>query len=615
MGTLRASEAFYEQLKSLRIKDFPCGLGSWRQISSKRHAKYDCGSAQFENTEDLLELERSGPYSVDCSWSKETKSLRKIAIETPEVLKEPNFVMKHFTTLRIVNKNVSDIDDCILKFVNLKELILSANLIEELDGRNFPKGLEVLELAVNNVKDLSGLRGDNLSSLLHLGLAHNQVSFVSSRSLTPDQWPSLLSLDLSYNNLSDLKTTVEILKQLPVLRNLLLIGNPLYLSKSYHGLIIDNMPGLSFLDNAPISADDRHHFKSFSRIKDIDTNSSHVVVEIAEIDGVKKLVQTEEPDSPADYPKIEFKYHVEFTFMRDSQSEESLQDTSVIDRIKDNSFSREEDPSLQSVSTDELLWANTIQLNFKKPFVIKELTRMRDFLQNGVTFIVIGVQHTYVLEDPQLADDITTPRSQSESIPEKRQVKSASKDRSKDIKDRRKSSGKKSAKGGKDRGKKEKHSMSELYELPQVRKVVGSCHVPLASLLEGESEEKVCRPCKEEIINSECNERSADENVRARSAKPQSGRRSDINDKKKNKGEGEKNVKTTPTKGRTKDRAKSAALATKGTKGGKGKEKVEEINEDGEDDVPAPPPPLSISLEIKLNRWKNTNEAIHDCKN
>ena len=118
-----------------------------------------------------------------------------------------------------------------------------------------------------------------------------------------------------------------------------------------------------------------------------------------------------EPDSPADYPKIEFKYHVEFTFMRDSQSEESLEDTSVIDRIKDNSFSKEEDPSLQSVSTDELLWANTIQLNFKKPFVIKELTRMRDFLQNGVTFIVIGVQHTYVLEDPQLADDVTTPRS------------------------------------------------------------------------------------------------------------------------------------------------------------------------------------------------------------
>lgn len=42
--------------------------------------------------------------------------------------------------------------------------------------------------------------------------------------------PSLLSLDLSYNNLTDLQSTVEILKQLPVLRNLLLIGNPLHVS-------------------------------------------------------------------------------------------------------------------------------------------------------------------------------------------------------------------------------------------------------------------------------------------------------------------------------------------------------------------------------------------------
>ena len=42
--------------------------------------------------------------------------------------------------------------------------------------------------------------------------------------------PSLLSLDLSYNNLTDLKTTVEILKHLPALRNLLLVGNPLHVS-------------------------------------------------------------------------------------------------------------------------------------------------------------------------------------------------------------------------------------------------------------------------------------------------------------------------------------------------------------------------------------------------
>ena len=43
---------------------------------------------------------------MDCTWSKESTSLRKVAIDTPEALEDPNFVLKHFTTLRIVNENV-----------------------------------------------------------------------------------------------------------------------------------------------------------------------------------------------------------------------------------------------------------------------------------------------------------------------------------------------------------------------------------------------------------------------------------------------------------------------------------------------------------------------------
>ena len=40
----------------------------------------------------------------------------------------------------------------------------------------------------------------------------------------------LLSLDLSSNDITDLKTTTETLKVLPKLRNLLLVGNPIYVS-------------------------------------------------------------------------------------------------------------------------------------------------------------------------------------------------------------------------------------------------------------------------------------------------------------------------------------------------------------------------------------------------
>ncbi len=39
---------------------------------------------------------------------------------------------------------VDHIDEGILKFIHLKELILTANYINKIDGRNLPKGLEVI---------------------------------------------------------------------------------------------------------------------------------------------------------------------------------------------------------------------------------------------------------------------------------------------------------------------------------------------------------------------------------------------------------------------------------------------------------------------------------------
>lgn len=63
-------------------------------------------SAQHESVEDLKELVLKAPYHVDCSWSNEAKELREIAVTTPEKLNH-NFILKHFKSLRIVDKKVS----------------------------------------------------------------------------------------------------------------------------------------------------------------------------------------------------------------------------------------------------------------------------------------------------------------------------------------------------------------------------------------------------------------------------------------------------------------------------------------------------------------------------
>jgi hypothetical protein len=73
-------------------------------------------------------------------------------------------------------------------------------------------------------------------------------------------------------------------------------------------------------------------------------------------------------------------------------------------------------------------------------------------------------------------------------------------------------------------------------------------------------------------------------------------------------GEGDKNQKSI-AKGKAKnDPSKSAG---RGGKGGKGKEKVEETNEPhGEEETQPPPPPLSIKLEITLERLNCTKDAL-----
>ena len=83
-------------------------------------------------------------------------------------------------------------------------------------------------------------------------------------------------------------------------------------------------------------------------------------------------------------------------------------------------------------------------------------------------------------------------------------------------------------------GKKDKRDVSEMFELPQERKTVGTCHVPLTSFLDGETMLDVSSPCVEENGETE-NESVVNENSIAEGNRSQCGKRSD--DKKKGKGE------------------------------------------------------------------------------
>ncbi|XP_076452547.1 leucine-rich repeat-containing protein 43-like isoform X2 [Babylonia areolata] len=344
---MAAFGAFERQLKTLCIKEFPCGLGDWREPDAKlqKPKKIYLRSIsgripkppldlnvskepgpQTERTEALQELVNSklSPWHLDYSWSDEAKELREIAVKSPWLI-DNQFVLNHFRTLKIVDKGVTEVDERLLQLQNLTELTLTANFIHSVNSKHLPASLQVLELCANEISDISALCV-RPPLLLHLGLGYNRVSFVHDY-ITGDYWPALLSLDLSNNNLTDLLDIVRKVSTLPKLRNLILLGNPLSLIPGYRGYTIDSLRKLSVLDDIRISADERHHFKGLARRREYILDEAKVGLEVTYLKGVPQPDELKHPEDQPEYPVVERNYYVRFMFPADLSGHSSRLNT------------------------------------------------------------------------------------------------------------------------------------------------------------------------------------------------------------------------------------------------------------------------------------------------
>ncbi|KAL5016013.1 hypothetical protein ScPMuIL_005602 [Solemya velum] len=331
--SLPAFSAFEKQLRTLCLHEFPCGAGPWRdksvsklsslknkdRIESQFAITLQDYNAEFEKTETLQEYVTSklSPWHIDYSWSEEAKQLREIAVKSPWVI-DDNFILNHFHTLRIIDKNVTEVDPNLLKFQNLDELTLSVNYIASVNSRNLPRSLKVLELCANQISDLSELCVQP-PLLIHLGLGHNKISFVGDY-ITGDYWPNLLSIDLGHNNLGDLLDTVRKIGSLPKLRNLVLQGNPLSLIPGYRGYTVDSLRKLNILDDVMISADERHRYKGLARRREYILDEAKFCLEVSYVKGIPVPEEIKNPDDQPEFPIVERKYFVQFMFLEDASS-------------------------------------------------------------------------------------------------------------------------------------------------------------------------------------------------------------------------------------------------------------------------------------------------------
>ncbi|XP_007448762.1 PREDICTED: leucine-rich repeat-containing protein 43 [Lipotes vexillifer] len=445
-----------------------------------------------------------------------------------------SFFHTYFRSLRVVDKQVSLVDNDLLKFVKLEELVLSANQIKEIDTTNLPPTLKVLELYGNKMTSLECLCTHPPPRLQHLGLGHNKLlGPLESLYVTSDYWPNLISLDLSFNDLTDLQGTVSGLRTLRRLRLLVLQGNPLALVSCYRGFVIDGLSGLCVLDDITVAPSEKHLFRGLSHSGDLLAHEARLVVTVGHVRGVLDSSVLDLEPGPQG-PFITYSYYVTYEFVEDEGGErdeygrvpaeivkplpstEQLGEDIPKDPIKETedsvgsglasqSQSGELEESSASAplprpidSAEELAklrprldprlcpspgtvlfstvrkpWSDVIPCNYEMQHTLKDLVRLKAFLLSGATVTIVAEKILYWPAVP--------PSPNSPSAAKKGTGGKDEKGKEKD----------KAGKGEKEpakeqKGSKKKELRKDLRQDPPVLRVLGSGPVALEPLLSGE---------------------------------------------------------------------------------------------------------------------------------
>nr|XP_008119554.1 PREDICTED: leucine-rich repeat-containing protein 43 [Anolis carolinensis] len=433
MEGLGASAAFWKHIRQLCLNQFPCGIGSWNKSRFPPSTTKAFGShaalpikppfrggpppPEEETTEALIEFLRSpsSPWVLPRDCGAIDQHLRELAVHWPHIIKD-SFILSYFRSLRIINKDVTEIDAGLLKFPNLEELILSANQISRIDSTNLPPTLKVLELCGNKVDSLKDLCAHAPPSLQHLGLGYNcELGSPEERYLTANFWPSLVSLDLSYNNFNNLLSLISKLMTLEMLRILVLQGNPLSLLPVYRGFTIDSLPQLCTLDDMTVTPDERRYFLGLAHEPELLRRHTKMIVSVGRIRGVPYPVVSEEVETGPEAPIITYSYYVTYEFAKGERTQEkesvkvvlsqrtpsaSLKTKSSPALMKQTSswppqslevLSKTEMPA-QTANTHCTLrkpWAETIKCEYKKEHVTRDLIALKAYLLTGTNVAIV----------------------------------------------------------------------------------------------------------------------------------------------------------------------------------------------------------------------------------
>nr|XP_015221917.1 PREDICTED: leucine-rich repeat-containing protein 43 isoform X1 [Lepisosteus oculatus] len=609
MSFSNVSSAFQQQLCALCLKDFPCGPGSWNKPNrapdwrrSSGFGEQELGGAGVEETETLIEYLNGtlSPWTLEDACGQE-RGLKEMAVRSHGPICS-DFIFKYFTKLRIVDKGVSVVDERLLRFINLEELVLSGNHISEINSDHLPRALKVLELCANEISDMKGLCKNPPPGLQHLGLGYNRLSSVTNyKYLMAAFWPELVSLDLSFSGFGDQVGMMDALATLPSLRCLVLQGAPLTLAPSYPGYTLDSLPRLIFLDDARVSPDERHCFSGLAKKRELIAEEGVVIVKIGELKGIPDPC-LEAEKTANEFPFIAYSFLITYEFLGYNPLalvQQTEYESDGLPEQKSSSLKNPADPTVftgtegareiiqepQSSERDSheesgnyplrtappdgievtihrtpgVIWTEVMDSEYRAVHRTRDLPALKRFFLRGLQ---VTVEEQKVLSWPANTGENTGTKPTSG----------------------KKGAGKEKEDGkGKPKDKKKKEPQLELIQEPPVRRTLGSAWVALESLLSGEGHiETVC----------DCGVLQTSQAARPLPA-----------------GEKESIKKVKDEKKTKSGKDSTASQRSSSSPKGKGKAKKSNEVEAVTEVAPSQPTPLTVEFTVQLSKWRTTAEA------
>ncbi|KAM3936702.1 leucine-rich repeat-containing protein 43 [Leptodactylus fuscus] len=563
MDHITVSKALRQQLEALCLNSFPCGTGSWNKshrLTEKRtpaDTYWEDSDPEEENQDSRYDLlnQRSSPWELDDKYNSEVQHLREIAVKCPENITE-HFICSYFNQLRVVDKEVTEVDARLLTFQNLEELVLSANKLKTVSSSNLPRKLKILELCANQISSLKDLSQNPPRLLQHLGLAYNKIQGSSeSIFLTADIWPNLVSLDLSFNDLTDLYNLVSRISTLQNLRILMLQGNPLTFITSYRGYTIDCLPKLSVLDDISILPDEKYKFRGISKKKEALESKAELCVHIGKVQGIPNTSPQIEQQSSGDYPVTTITYHVCYEFIEDQASSDMTECQPLMCNYPEAMITEVNEqlhpPNIHTglYKTPGSLWSENIDFGYVKEHTSTDLLALKCFFLSGMKVTVTEEKTLSWPKDPE-----------EHAAVSKLDKKGGGKDKEKD---KARSSSRGSKIDGK--SKKKKESLPELRHDPPIVKTLGSAIMPLRHLVSGEMQ--IFSVCNLEPFYKTEEQHTNDQN-------PQNSNK-------------------------TKERKLKSGRENEQTRSSSGKERQKEAERKASEEEPQPPM-VALSVEIKV---------------